>query len=94
MSGLALQVFRRRSAAIPTRATCKSSGVTGATWSKILWHDGLGTSLYAKRLERGRFIWPTTVDGAAPLTMGQLGYLLEGVDWRDPQATWRPEKAG
>jgi transposase len=22
---------------------------------KILWHDGLGLSLYAKRLERGRF---------------------------------------
>ena len=31
---------------------------------KILWHDGLGMSLYAKRLERGRFIWPTPTDGA------------------------------
>jgi transposase len=30
---------------------------------KILWHDGLGMSLYAKRLERGRFIWPTPTDG-------------------------------
>jgi transposase len=27
---------------------------------KCLWHDGLGTSLYAKRLDRGRFIWPAT----------------------------------
>ena len=26
---------------------------------KILWHDGLGMSLYAKRLERGRFLWPS-----------------------------------
>ena len=31
---------------------------------KILWHDGLGISLYAKRLERGRFQWPTTSGGA------------------------------
>ena len=38
--------------------------------------------LYAKRLERGRFIWPATVDGAAPLTMEQLGYLLKDVDRR------------
>ena len=29
---------------------------------KILWHDGLGMSLYAKRLERGKFIWPSPVD--------------------------------
>jgi transposase len=28
---------------------------------KILWHDGVGFSLYAKRLERGRFLWPSTV---------------------------------
>lgn len=30
---------------------------------KILWHDGVGLSLYAKRLDRGRFIWPAAVDG-------------------------------
>jgi len=28
---------------------------------KILWHDGLGLSLYAKRLERGRFVWPPSL---------------------------------
>lgn len=61
---------------------------------KILWHDGLGMSLYAKRLERGRFIWPTPVDGALPITAAQLGYMLEGIDWRHPQRTWRPEHAG
>lgn len=61
---------------------------------KILWHDGLGMSLYAKRLERGRFVWPTPVDGALSITPAQLGYMLEGIDWRNPQHTWRPERAG
>ncbi|MGV2164064.1 IS66 family insertion sequence element accessory protein TnpB [Rhizobium sp. L80/93] len=34
---------------------------------KALWHDGIGLSLYAKRLERGRFIWPATEGGAIAL---------------------------
>ena len=61
---------------------------------KILWHDELGMSLYAKRLERGRFIWPTPADGAVAITAAQLGYMLEGIDWRNPRRTWRPEVAG
>jgi len=61
---------------------------------KALWHDGLGLSLYAKRLDRGRFVWPQTVDGVVPLTAGQMGYLLEAIDWRHPQQTWRPQAAG
>ena len=61
---------------------------------KIFWYDGLGASLYAKRLERGRFVWPSTTDGGMTITPGQLGYLLEGIDWRHPQHTWRPELAG
>jgi transposase len=61
---------------------------------KILWHDGLGMSLYAKRLERGRFIWPTPSDGMVAITTAQLGYMLEGIDWRNPLRTWRPEAAG
>ncbi len=61
---------------------------------KCLWHDGLGLSLYAKRLERGRFLWPTTAGESVSITPGQLGYLLEGIDWRNPQQTWRPSRAG
>lgn len=61
---------------------------------KVLWHDGLGVSLYAKRLERGRFIWPSPADGVVAISSGQLGYLLEGIDWRNPVRTWRPERAG
>jgi transposase len=61
---------------------------------KAIWHDGLGLSLYAKRLDRGRFTWPQTVDGVLPLTAAQMGYLLEAIDWRNPQLTWRPTSAG
>ena len=70
---------------------------------KVLWHDGQGMCLFAKRLERGRFVWPSTAqrdgadrtqrDGAdrtVTITPAQLGYLLEGIDWRLPQHTSRP----
>ncbi len=61
---------------------------------KILWHDGVGISLYAKRLERGRFQWPVTSGGAVSISAAQLGYLLEGIDWRNPVRSWRPVRAG
>ena len=61
---------------------------------KVLWHDGQGMCLFAKRLERGRFIWPSPADGMVTITPAQLGYLLEGIDWRMPQQTWRPQAAG
>ena len=61
---------------------------------KIIWHDGLGMSLYAKRLERGRFIWPAVENGAVAITAAQLSYMLDGIDWRNPQRTFRPELAG
>ena len=61
---------------------------------KILWHDGQGMCLFAKRLERGRFIWPTPVEGVVAITPAQLGYLLEGIDWRAPQRTFVPKAAG
>ncbi len=61
---------------------------------KVLWHDGQGMCLFAKRLERGRFIWPSPADGMVTITSAQLGYLLEGIDWRMPQQTWRPQAAG
>lgn len=30
---------------------------------KIIWHDGQGACLFTKRLERGRFLWPSIADG-------------------------------
>jgi len=61
---------------------------------KILWHDDTGMSLYTKRLERGRFVWPQAKDGVVSLTPATLSMLLEGIDWRNPQRRWRPEMAG
>ena len=61
---------------------------------KLIWHDGQGMCLFAKRLERGRFVWPSTVGDAVTISAAQLGYLLEGIDWRAPQRTYRPEIAG
>ena len=62
---------------------------------KLLWHDGVGMSLYVKRLETGRFIWPSgSGAGAVPISAAQLGYLLDGIDWRNPRWTQRPAKAG
>ena len=54
----------------------------------------VGMSLYAKRLERGGFTWPQAKEGVVPLTPAMLSMLLEGIDWRNPQRTWRPETAG
>ena len=61
---------------------------------KIVWHDGIGMSLYAKRLERGRLVWPQAKDGVVALSHAQLACLLEGIDWRNPQYSWRPASAG
>lgn len=60
---------------------------------KLLWWDGDGFCLFAKRLERGRFIWPQATEGAVHLTTAQLAMLLEGIDWRRPVRTWHPERA-
>ena len=61
---------------------------------KILWHDGVGMSLYAKRLEKGRFLWPSPTDGVVGISASQLSYMLDGIDWRNPRHTWRPASAG
>jgi transposase len=43
---------------------------------------------------RLRFVWPQAKDGAVFLTPAQLSTLLEGIDWRAPARTWRPDLAG
>ena len=63
-------------------------------WYKVIWHDGQAANLYMRRLERGRFLWPSPADGIVTITPAQMGYLLSGIDWRNPQETWRPTSIG
>jgi transposase len=60
---------------------------------KILSWDGQGLCLYAKRMEKGRFVWPQAKDGVVWLTAAQLSMLLEGIDSRTPFAFAIPASA-
>ena len=55
---------------------------------------GQGACMFLKRLQKGRFVWPSAKEGKVALTPAQLAMLLEGIDWRAPQRTWRPLAAG
>lgn len=64
---------------------------------KLIFWDGTGMCLYAKRLEDGGFRWPTVQDGVIRLTAAQLSALLEGLDWRrvhEARRTRVPAQAG
>lgn len=61
---------------------------------KVIWFDGQGACLFSKRLEKGKFVWPSVKNGKLALTPAQLAMLLEGMDWRAPQRTWRPLTTG
>ena len=60
---------------------------------KMLWWDGDGLCLFAKRLEHGRFVWPQAENGVVSLSRAQLSMLLEGIDWRRPIRTSAPSVA-
>lgn len=60
---------------------------------KVLWWTGDGLCLLAKRLEKGRFVWPQASGGSVALSQAQLSMLLEGIDWRRPERTWVPTSA-
>jgi transposase len=59
---------------------------------KILTYDGTGLWLHYKRLEAGKFVWPSPADGVVQLTAAQLSVLLDGLDWRRlrPRPAARP----
>ena len=47
---------------------------------KLIFWDGTGLCLFAKRLE-GKFRWPRIEDGVMRLSAAQLAALVEGLDW-------------
>ncbi len=61
---------------------------------KVIWWDGQGACLFSKRLEKGRFVWPSATSGKVSLSPAHLSMLLEGIDWRTPERTWRPLTVG
>jgi transposase len=71
--------------------TLRADPYSGA-YVKILTWDGSGLCLFAKRLEKGRFVWPPIVEGALHLTSAQLALLIEGIDWRRTVAPEAPER--
>ncbi len=62
---------------------------------KILVHGGTGLCLYSKRLEAGRFTWPSPAEGVVRLSAAQLSTLLEGLAWNklQPRPVRRPSSA-
>jgi transposase len=60
---------------------------------KLIYWDGGGVVLIAKRLEKAQFKWPAISDGVMRLSPAQLAALFEGLDWRRVHAprVRRPE---
>ena len=60
---------------------------------KLLIWDGAGVWLGARRLHRGRFIWPHATDVICTLNQDQWRWLIAGVDWQklsaQPLSHWR-----
>ena len=79
--GLAAQV-QKCCGPIRSRGTCSCSVASVAIISKSCYWDGSGLCLFAKRLEKGRFVWPPMIDERLRLTPAQLKLLIEGMDWR------------
>ena len=63
-----------------------------ADYLKILYYDGTGLCLFAKRLENGKFLWPPLVDGSMTMSAAQLALLIEAMDWRRTVVADSPRK--
>nr|WP_244622092.1 transposase [Bradyrhizobium ivorense] len=55
-------------------------------------HHGQVACLFTKRLERGKFIWPSVAGESVTISPARLSYLLSGIDWRMDALRWLLEK--
>lgn len=92
MNGLAALV-REQMKADPFSGTIYCFRSKRADRVKLVFWDGSGLCLFAKRLEDGKFCWPRIEDGVMRLSAAQLAALLEGLDWKRVHAARiaRPE---
>ncbi|STJ88819.1 transposase Orf2 of IS683 [Escherichia coli] len=61
---------------------------------KILWADRDGLCLFAKRLERGRFVWPVTREGKVHLTPSSVIHATGGdrvATSQTDRTAWHPD---
>jgi transposase len=96
MDGLAMLV-REQLGADPFCGTVFAFRSRRADRLKLLFFDGTGVVLVAKRLEAGAFRWPKPGDGALRLTAAEMAALVDGLDWRRvhvPRETVVPRLAG
>jgi transposase len=49
---------------------------------KVLVHDGIGVWLAARRLHRGKFIWPRDAGSTLSLSRAQFDALVLGLPWQ------------
>ena len=49
---------------------------------KVLVHDGIGVWLAARRLNRGKFVWPRDAASTATLSRAQFDALVLGLPWQ------------
>ena len=91
------ELVREIMAADPFSGTIYVFRAKRAERTKLIFWDGTGLCLFAKRLEEGVFRWPKIEDGVMRLSAAQLSALLEGLDWRrvhEARETVPPTQAG
>ena len=96
MEGLAMLV-REHMKADPFSGAVYVFRAKRADRIKLIFWDGTGLCLFAKRLEEGVFRWPKIEDGVMRLSAVELSALLEGLDWRrvhEMRRTRIPAEAG